>query len=329
LVLFSKKNTFLLGKSASLPNPAAVSHRELTRRALLGYSAAFAVGGKPIVVASKIDTEGALLGNLIAQTLRAHGMNVETRLQVGPTAILRQALLSGAIDIYPEYTGNAARFFHREGDRVWHDPRAAWQAAHDLDLATGLVWLAPAPANNGWGIAVRKDLAARVRPASLAGLAHYLNRAPDQRSDGPAVKLAASVEFVESPDALPAFERAYGFRLRQDQMIALAGGDTAATIRAAAEGISCINAAMAYTTDGAIDALGLVLLADPLHAQIVFQPAPVIRAGALLACPGIEPWLAEVFARLTLPVLRGLNARIAVQGEDPAKVAAAFLSGHA
>ncbi len=282
----------------------------------------------PVVVASKIDTEGALLGNLIAQTLRGHGLSVRTRLQLGPTAILRQALLSGAVDIYPEYTGNAARFFHREGDPVWHDPHAAWQAAHDLDLANGLVWLAPAPADNGWGIALRRDLAAHVQPATLAGLAAYLNRGPGQ-AGGMAFKLAASVEFVESPDALPAFERAYRFKLRQDQIIALAGGDTAATIRAAAEGISGINAAMAYTTDGALDALGLVLLADPLHAQIVFQPAPVVRAGVLRAHPAMADWLGAVFARLSLPVLRGLNARIAVQGDDAANVAAAFLAGPA
>jgi osmoprotectant transport system substrate-binding protein len=291
------------------------------RRALLAAFAALA-GGRPVVVASKIDTEGALLGNLIAQSLRGHGVTVATRLQLGPTSILRQALLSGAIDIYPEYTGNAARFFHREGEHVWHDPRAAWQAAHDLDASNGLVWLAPAPADNGWGIAVRRDLAAHMQKQTLAGLARFAGQ-------GGLLKLAASVEFVESPDALPAFERAYGFRLRQDQIIALAGGDTSATIRAASEGISGINAAMAYTTDGAIDALGLVLLDDPLHAQIVFQPAPVVRADVLRAHPDISGWLDAVFARLTLKVLRGLNARIAVQGEDPAAVAAEFLAGRA
>ena len=277
---------------------------------------------RPVVVASKIDTEGALLGNLIAQTLQSRGVAVQTRLQLGPTAIVRQALLSGAIDIYPEYTGNAAQFFHREGEVGWHNPKSAWHMAHDLDAANGLIWLAAAPADNGWGIALRRDFSARVNPLTLAGLAAYLRA-------GNAMKLAASVEFVESPDALPAFERAYGFKLGQSQILALAGGDTAATIRAAAEGLSGIDAAMAYTTDGAIDALGLVLLADPLHAQIVFQPAPVVRAAVLRAQPDMAAWLGAVFARLTLPVLRGLNARIAVQGDDPARVAAAFLAAPA
>ncbi len=300
---------------------------QITRRALLCHAAiagALAAApvraATPVVVASKIDTEGALLGNLIALTLRARGVAVTTRLQLGPTNILRQALLSGAIDLYPEYTGNGARFFHRAGDPAWHDPQDGWRLVRSLDAANGVTWLAPAPANNGWGIALRRDFAKRAGVETLADLARYLNR-------GGEIRLAASVEFVESADALPSFERAYGFRLRQDQILALAGGDTAATLRAAAESISGIDAAMAYTTDGALEVLDLILLADPAHAQIVFQPAPVIRTVVLQAQPAIADWLAPIFSALTLPVLRHLNARIAAEGADPSAVAANFLAG--
>jgi osmoprotectant transport system substrate-binding protein len=308
--------------------PPAANIR-ITRRLLLAQaSAAFAAPvataqpARAVVVASKIDTEGALLGSLIAQTLQAHGVPVQPRLQLGPTSILRQALLSGAIDIYPEYTGNGARFFHRQGDPAWHKPQSAWQLSHDLDAPNGIVWLPAAPADNGWGIAVRQDLAGRLAGPTLTALATYLNRGGD-------LMLAASVEFVESRDALPAFERAYNFHLRQDQILALAGGDTSATMRGASQGISGINAAMAYTTDGALDALHLILLADPLHAQIAFQPAPVLRASTLQAHPEIPAWLAPVFAGLTLPRLRALNARISVDGADPWSVGALYLAGHA
>ena len=71
-----------------------------------------------IVVASKIDTEGALLGNMIASLLEARGLAVENKLQLGPTNIVRAAIVAGQIDIYPEYTGNAALFFHLEDDPV-------------------------------------------------------------------------------------------------------------------------------------------------------------------------------------------------------------------
>ena len=273
-----------------------------------------------MVVASKIDTEGALLGSLIAATLRSRGIAVQERLQLGPTRILRQALVSGAIDLYPEYTGNGAQFFRRPGDPVWHEAASAYTTVRDLDLAqNALVWLPPAPADNGWGIAVPAVLAASARLATLADLSRYAGQ-------GGRLRLAASVEFVESADALPAFEHAYGFRLRQDQLLMLAGGDTSATLRAAAEGLSGVNAAMAYGTDGALGALGLSLLADPRRAQIAFQPSPVIRASVLRAEPKIAGALAPLFASLTTARLRGLNARIAGQGADPRLVAADYLA---
>ena len=265
------------------------------------------------MLASKIDTEGALLGNMMAAVLRFHGLNVETRLQLGPTRIVRQALLAGAIDLYPEYTGNGAGFFRRQDDPAWHDAAKAYDLVRRLDAAENqLAWLQPAQADNGWGIAVPAALVRRHQLASLGDLAGF--------AASLALKLAASVEFVESADALPAFERAYGFRLKQEQILMLAGGDTAATIRAASEGVSGVNAAMAYGTDGALDALGMVLLPDPKHAQIVFQPAPVVRQPVLDAHPQIAAWLAPVFASLTLPVLRHLNGRIAAEGADPAAV---------
>src|SRR5215469_14454447 len=74
---------------------------------------------KKIVVASKIDTEGALLGSMIISVLEAHGLAVYNKLQLGPTNIVRAAILAGQIDLYPEYTGNGALFFHLEGDPVW------------------------------------------------------------------------------------------------------------------------------------------------------------------------------------------------------------------
>src|ERR1700720_1798830 len=112
-----------------------------------------------IVVASKIDTEGALLGNMILALLEAHGLAVEKKIQLGPTNIVRAAILAGQIDLYPEYTGNGAVFFHREADPVWKHAEAGYAAVRGLDRAeTHLVWLAPAPANNTWVIAIRNDL---------------------------------------------------------------------------------------------------------------------------------------------------------------------------
>jgi osmoprotectant transport system substrate-binding protein len=272
-----------------------------------------------IVVASKIDTEGALLGNIIRTLLEAHGLTVENKIQLGPTNIVRAAILAGQIDIYPEYTGNGALFFHMEENPAWKN----WERGYSLVQAlhrdkTGLVWLAPAPANNTWVIALRKDLAERHGLTSMADLAKFL-------ASGGRIKLAASAEFVESPSALPAFEAIYGFRLKDEQLLTLSGGNTSATLRAAAEGMSGVNAAMAYGTDGAIAELGLVALKDDKGAQIVYAPSPVVRESVLQRHPEIEKWLSPVFAGLTLETLQALNAQIAVYGQDAAAVAAAYL----
>jgi osmoprotectant transport system substrate-binding protein len=282
-------------------------------------SALPAAAADAIVVGSKIDTEGALLGNITAEVIEARGLPVVRRIQLGPTNIVRAALLAGQIDIYPEYTGNGGLFFQRETDPAWKDAAAGYGAVKQLDAAAnGLVWLAPAPANNTWVIAVRGDLAGLPPGKCLGDLAGYLAK-------GGRFKLAASAEFVESPSALPAFEATYGFQLRADQLLTLSGGNTAATLRAAAEGTSGVNAAMAYGTDGELAALGLNALCDDKGAQVVYAPAPVVRRMVLQKYPQMADALAPVFASLDLTTLQELNARIAVGGEDAGAVARDYL----
>ena len=287
--------------------------------AIVLFAAAPARTAGPIVVASKIDTEGALLGNMIAAVIEAQGLSVERKIQLGPTNIVRAALIAGQVDVYPEYTGNGAFFFHRDKDPVWKDAAGAYAEVKRLDRdAHRLVWLAPAPANNTWVIAIRNDLAGFAGRKCLAELAAYL-------ANGGRFKLAASAEFVESAAALPAFEKTYGFRLRSQQLLTLSGGNTAATLRAAAEGNSGVNAAMAYGTDGGLAALGLTALCDDKGAQIVYAPAPVAREAVLNEHPQIAAALDAVFASLTLTTLQELNARIAVAGEEAGAVARDYL----
>lgn len=282
-------------------------------------TAAGAFAQEAVRVGSKIDTEGALLGNMIIQVLEAKGIRTTSRLQLGPTKIVRTALVAGEIDIYPEYTGNGAFFFSDDSDPAWKDGRTGYEKVRKLDAEQNkLVWLTPAPANNTWAIAVRNDVAKVNRLSTMEDFAKWV-------ASGGKVKIAASAEFVESPAALPSFEKTYGFRMPTDQILTLAGGNTAATERAAAEGTSGVNAAMAYGTDGALAALGLVVMTDTKGAQIVYRPAPVVRAAVLDAHPEIRSALEPVFVSLDLETLQTLNARIAVEGQDARQVARAYL----
>ena len=272
-----------------------------------------------VVVASKIDTEGGLLGHMIAVVLEKQGIPVENRVQLGPTKVVRTAILSGEIDIYPEYTGNGAIFHGMEDDPVWKGAASAFETVKRLDREKDrLVWLDRAPANNTWLIAVRGDLARRENLKTMEDFAKLSGKAG-------AIKLAGSAEFVESPAALPAFEKVYSFKLPRDQIVVLPGGDTAVTMRAAAQGVSGVNSAMVYGTDGAIAALDLVVMEDVKGAQIVYEPAPVVRAEVLQKYPAIAPALARVFATLTMRKLQELNGQIAVEGQPARAVAQRYL----
>ncbi|WP_089796881.1 glycine betaine ABC transporter substrate-binding protein OsmF [Halomonas korlensis] len=273
----------------------------------------------PVVVSSKIDTEGSVLGQLILQRLESGGIDVEDRLQLGATSIVREALIAGEIDLYPEYTGNGAFFFDMADSPVWNDPSEAYETVRERDQeANDLVWLTPADANNTWAISVREDLASEEGLESLEDLATYLEQ-------GGEFKLAASAEFVESEQALPAFQQAYGFELSEDQLLVLSGGNTAATMRAAAQQTSGVNAAMTYGTDGGIGALGLIVLEDTKGVQPVYQPAPVVRQSVLDTYPQIETLLGPLFEALDLETLQTLNGEVAVNGRPPREVASEFL----
>ena len=272
----------------------------------------------PVVVSSKIDTEGSVLGELIIQTLERHDIATENRLQLGGTSVVRTALEAGEIDLYPEYTGNGAFFFDMTDSSVWNDAEEAYETVRERDAEQGLIWLQPASANNTWAMSIREDVAADNELVSLDDLAAYL-------AVGGEFKFAASAEFVESAQALPAFQEAYGFALSDDQLLVLSGGNTAATMRAAAQQTSGVNGAMTYGTDGGLSALGLVVLEDTKGVQPVYQPAPVVRESVLEAHPDIEALLNEVFATLDLLTLQTLNADVAVNGLSPTQVASDYL----
>ena len=276
----------------------------------------------PLRVASKVDTEGALLGNMLIALLEDAGYPVENKLQLGPTNIVRTALLEGEIDLYPEYTGNGAFFSNTTDDKAWKDAEAGYRKVRDWDREkNGIVWLEPAPANNTWAIAVKQSLAEKNDLSSMADFSQWVN-------DGGGVKLAASAEFVESQAALPSFQEAYGFTLSQDQLLVLSGGNTAATIRAAAEGTSGTNAAMVYGTDGAIKPAGLKVMEDTQGVQMVYEPTVAMREQVLEANPQLPELFEPVLASLDRETLQELNSKIQVDGLPAKQVARDYLEAN-
>lgn len=277
----------------------------------------------PIRVGSKNFTEQLILGELIVQALEAHGLPVENRLSLGGTAVVRQALETGEIDIYAEYTGTAllVHFSGYELDipqEVWSSAEATAAVVQSVDaVRNDLHWICPADANNTYAIAVRRHWAEENNVWSLPDLADYVN-------GGGRVIFASNPEFIDRPDGLQAFENAYGFFIPRNDVFVLAQGSYA-TAQALANGANGVNAAMVFGTDGTIVAFDLVVLEDPAGAMPTYQPAAVVRGETLSEYPLLPGILCQIFANLDGMTLAGLNAEVDVNGRQPAAVAREFL----
>ena len=294
-----------------------------TAKAVLMLSVTVLIGSaaaKPIVVGGKLDPEAQVLGQMIYLTLKNAGLDVTDKTALGDTGVNRKAILAGEIDVYPEYTGNAVYLFPdaKIDAKQAGNPGTIYGLARQLDSKNGITWLRPANVNNTWVISVPETLASANKLSSVADLAKYIN-------DGGTFKIAGSPEYFNRPDTMPAFESSYGFKLGADQKLILAGATPPQAQQAAANGTNGVNAAMAYGTDGTLDALKLIALKDPKGAQAVYQPAPIIRTDTLKANPQIADLLNKVFASIDQPTLQKLNGEVALQGRSAQSVASDYL----
>ena len=276
---------------------------------------------KPLTIATMLDSEGSVLGQIILQVLNANGIETIDRINFGTPDILRAALENNEVDLVVDYTGSG-QYYHPEDatdTSIWNDPVKGYEFTAELDFEkNNIVWLTPSPANNTESIAVRREFSETNNITDMAQLAAYINA-------GNEFKLIAASSFVENPMGLLGYEEAYGFKLTNDQIIALSSGNTAEMLKALAEKTNGVNASLVYGTDGALDKLDLVVLDDPKHIPPVYLPAPVIRKEVLDMYPEIETLLKPIFESLTLEVLQNLNAQVAYDGKDAAEVARTYL----
>jgi osmoprotectant transport system substrate-binding protein len=271
-----------------------------------------------VIVSSKLSSESAMLGYMIQLLLNADGIATVDRMTLGGTPVVRKAIMSGEIDLYVDYTGNAGFFFNRPSDPVWKDFRKGFELGARLDLeANRIVWLTPANASNTWALAVRRDVARANKLQNMSDFGRWATSGGD-------IVLACSAEFANA-GALRSLERTYAFTLRSDQLIVLAGGETSATIRAAAARTNGTNTAMVYGTDGGVTAANLQILLDDKHDQPVYAPVPLIREAVLRANPRIAVLVKPLMESFSADSLQKLNERVQIDGEAAQVVAEDYL----
>jgi osmoprotectant transport system substrate-binding protein len=286
-------------------------------------TSAAAAAGPVVRVGSLLDSEGTLLGSMVIQMLEANGIKTEDKTKLGTPEVVRAALEAGEIDATIDYTGSG-QYYHQgqEGDPKWKNAEEAYAAIKQLDKeANDIDWLTPAPANNSEFIATTRALAEEESIETMEDFAKYVN-------EGGAVKLIAAQSFIDNPLGLKGYEEAYGFKLDNDQLIALSTGNTAEMLSALAKGTDDVNFSLAYGTDGQLNELDLVIIEDTKDVPPVYEPAPVFRGQIAAAYPQIESILKPVFLSLDQAKLQELNARIAFGGEDPKAVATSYLEAN-
>ncbi len=262
-----------------------------------------------IVVGSKNFTEQLVLGELLAQTIeRDAGLPVDRRLNLGGTLICDQALITGDIDVYVEYTGTAlTAVFHQP---VSNDSSAVFDTVRALYAKTGRTLLPPLGFNNTFAILVRGD-EARSRG---------LRTVDDAARESGHWKAGFGYEFVERPDGYDGLAKAYGMRFPEAPRVM----DLTLSYRALAAGQ--VDMIAGDATAGLIKGLDLFQLEDNRHYFPPYDAAAVARAATLLRYPQLRTALEKLSGRVSAADMRAMNYAADVEHRDVPVIVREFLA---
>ena len=254
-----------------------------------------------VVVGSKRFTESYLLGEIVRQTLIAQELSAEHRQGLGNTGILEQALSSGAVDVYPEYTGTIVReLLKRQGNPSLAELNE-WLAPRGLKAAVPLGF------NNTYALAMTESRAAALGVSSISDLL-------GPKAQG--LRLGLSHEFLERGDGWQALKTAY--KLQQASANGLDHGLAYEAIRAGTVDLIDI-----YSTDAKVGRYGLRVLHDDLGFFPKYDAVLLMRA-ALDPAP-----LASLTGRIDSAAMIAMNAQVELDGQSFAAVAKQFVDGGA
>ena len=295
---FSQAHCTGKGRSA-ISHVGLILHAAAATVAVAGLVAtpAAAADRAEIVVGSKRFTESYILGEIVTQTFVAAGRPASHRQGLGNTGILEQALASGSVDVYPEYTGTIVReLLRREGNPTL-DELNRWLAPR------GLVAAIPLGFNNTYALAMSE---ARAR---ALGIRRISDLATTQ-----GLKLGLSHEFLERADGWPALRQAYAIAATP------IGLDHGLAYDAVAAGR--VDVIDVYSTDAKLGRLGLRVLEDDRAFFPKYDAVLLMRAG-VDAAP-----LQRLAGAIDAPAMIAMNGEVELDGRTFAEAAARFLAGH-
>ena len=261
--------------------------------------------GPPLVVGSKRFTESYVLGEIVRQTLQQAGVAAEHKPGLGNTGILEQALATGAVDVYPEYTGTIVRELLKRSDAA--EAHASLEQINTWLAPRGLKAAVPLGFNNTYALAVRESVAQRLALQSISDLA---------RLPAGALKAGLSHEFQQRADGWPALRRAYGLALTPGA--ALDHGLAYTALEAGQ-----VDLIDVYSTDAQLGRRAVRVLVDDRNFFPRYDAVLLMRA-AVDATP-----LQGLAGRLDAATMIRLNAQVEIDGLSFAEVARRFLAAPA
>lgn len=267
--------------------------------------------GKQVTVGSKNFDEEFILGEIYAQGLKAAGYDVKTDLNLGDETIALKALEDGQISGYPEYTATAlTSFFKTQPQDVPADANEAAKSAAEDFAAKGLVAFQPAPYNSANAVGMLKSKADELGVTKISDLA---GKSQD-------LTLFGSPECRQRIDCLLGLQQEYGLQFKSFTPV-----DIAQRYSVLDNGQADLS--IVFTSDGQLaNSDKYVILDDDKGVIPAGNPIFISSLKANEAAgPDYQKTIEEVQKGLTLPVMQELNARVTIDKEEPAAVAADYL----
>jgi glycine betaine/choline ABC-type transport system substrate-binding protein len=284
----------------------------MRRREALGLLAALPLSCKrdgSVRVGSKNFSESVLLGEIISQQLERKGIAVTRKENLGGTFVCHQAIVSGDLDVYVEYTGTAFSAILKDSRRITDPALVRAEVEKVWPEKFGAVWLPPLGFDDTFAILVRRSDAT----------AKSLTKVSDVIPHAGKMRPGFGYEFVERADGYAAFTAAYGLTFEAKP----ATMELSLTYRALAD--NKIDLIAGNSTDGLIEKLDLVHLVDDKRFFPPYEAAAVVRRAVLDTRPALGAALRALSAKIDAPTMRRLNRSVDVDGRAVAEVAREFL----
>lgn len=267
--------------------------------------------GSEIIIGSKTFTENIVLGKMLVKYLKDNGYNVSDETGLGETAIMRQAITSGEISGYWEYTGTALMQFMKH-DAVFNSDEC-YKLIKDWDAKNNIAWLNYAQANNTYCLVMPKETAEKNNLKKVSDLADFYNK-------GGHLKFVTAAESYERPDMMPRLFSVYNFDIDKKDRVML---DLGLFYDALKNGEGDVTTG--FMTDGRIKADNLTMLEDDKNSFAVYNIAPVFRQEIIDEYPELPELVQKLTDKLTTEAVTNLNAQVDVEKKDIDDVVDAFL----